>query len=823
MRAGSSLFLIVALNILAALTLASLVPAICAGAPQGASLAIAVLNEAEYPVCHFSMICSGATKVEVGQLRDQNHQASECDALYTNTDNLYHEARYDEALQEGIKSLLCYQEAQNQVGEGLAYISIAAAYERKGQYGQAIENFQKGLAVAKANQNPDGESAALNGLAVVYTDQARYDKALNMLQQALAIKQKAGDQEETATILSNIGIVYREKQSFPEALQYHQQALTIYQAIGNKKGIADSLQNLGMVYHYQLRYPEALKAFDDALNIYTELKDSSDQANTLIGLGLNSAEQKRFKEALDYFKQGSEIMHAIGDHAGEAQALSSMGGILADEGQSQEAITTYLQALDALDEIRQVNGSIEGQASYIAQYASVYRDTIRVLLKVGRQMEAFDVTERGRARTFLDSLATGHVQLTDAEQVQLVKQGSVLSLTQVQLLLDDQTTLVSYWVLGGLGSLAFIITRDSFTMIKLPMATADNLVREIVAIKPAFGDANVAHPQPLQDLSEWLIKPIAGYLTTRRVGIIPHQMLHYVPFSALTVGDKYFSEEYQLFWLPSASVLPFIQKNSSKSNPTTQGAIIFGDPTSDESQLTPLPQAAIEAQDISTLLKVQTVYLAEKASESRLQSAAGDAGIIHLAAHADYNIRNPLYSVIYLAPGGGQDGKLEVHEIYGLALKNAQLVVLSACETNTPLLVDWKNQAVSPGDELVGFTRAFFYAGAPTVITSLWTVADKQTRELMVAFYNYWQNGMDKAVAFQQAQADVRSQYPSPYYWASFVLNGDPGGKFIPAKQQPLTTQTSKTNIKPICSTWVLALVVTLLAVFRALLGRSRR
>ena len=118
------------------------------------------------------------------------------------------------------------------------------------------------------------------------------------------------------------------------------------------------------------------------------------------------------------------------------------------------------------------------------------------------------------------------------------------------------------------------------------------------------------------------------------------------------------------------------------------------------------------------------------------------------------------------------DGRLETLEIFGLPLKGNDLVVLSACQTNVG--------ALSRGDEVVGLTRAFFFAGSPTVISSLWSVDDAATEALMVSFYTHWlQDGMTKAAALQAAQADVRNAqgggWVSPFYWAGFILNGYPG------------------------------------------------
>jgi CHAT domain-containing protein len=120
-----------------------------------------------------------------------------------------------------------------------------------------------------------------------------------------------------------------------------------------------------------------------------------------------------------------------------------------------------------------------------------------------------------------------------------------------------------------------------------------------------------------------------------------------------------------------------------------------------------------------------------------------------------------------LAPDETHDGSLTVQDVYGLDLARADLVVLSACETQLG--------AQSRGDELVGLTRAFVYAGAPTVIASLWSVNDQATAVLMAAFYRHLREGRSKAQALQAAQSETRALYPHPYYWAAFVLTGDPG------------------------------------------------
>jgi len=119
-------------------------------------------------------------------------------------------------------------------------------------------------------------------------------------------------------------------------------------------------------------------------------------------------------------------------------------------------------------------------------------------------------------------------------------------------------------------------------------------------------------------------------------------------------------------------------------------------------------------------------------------------------------------------------------------------VVLSACQTNLGDL--------SEGDELLGLTRAFFFAGTPTVVASLWNVEDESTALLMERFYTHLRGGMGKAEALRQTQLEVREQYPNPYYWAGFVLTGDPGevtGKVAVRDTTPTVAATGGVTPEP--------------------------
>jgi CHAT domain-containing protein len=276
-----------------------------------------------------------------------------------------------------------------------------------------------------------------------------------------------------------------------------------------------------------------------------------------------------------------------------------------------------------------------------------------------------------------------------------------------------------------------------------------------------FRDLSDPNPAELAQLSAWLVSPVRERLRTPVVGIIPSDVLHYVPFAALRDGDTYLGETHTLFHLPSASTLPYIAAKR-KAQPGELVALA-------QSQAAGLPSLRFadgEAQEVAALYGARAVT-GDAATESAFRSAAGGAGILHLAAHGELNSTAPLFSRIFLAPEGESDGSLTVQEVYSLDLRRADLVVLSACET---VLGEQ-----SRGDDIVGLNRAFIYAGAPTVVASLWSVNDLATSVLMTAFYRGLQGGLSKAEALQAAQAETRAVFPHPFYWAAFVLTGDDG------------------------------------------------
>jgi CHAT domain-containing protein len=166
------------------------------------------------------------------------------------------------------------------------------------------------------------------------------------------------------------------------------------------------------------------------------------------------------------------------------------------------------------------------------------------------------------------------------------------------------------------------------------------------------------------------------------------------------------------------------------------------------------------------------LYTGADATEEKLKGSRWLSGAhrLHFATHGIISEAQPELSALQLtrAEGSREDGLLQAYEIFNLRL-GADLVVLSACETALGKQLT--------GEGLMGLTRAFLYAGAHSVVVSLWPVADDSaTPDLMVSFYRRLDRSPDKSEALQAAKLELirKKQYAHPYYWAPFILVGEP-------------------------------------------------
>jgi CHAT domain-containing protein/tetratricopeptide (TPR) repeat protein len=482
--------------------------------------------------------------------------------------------------------------------------------------------------------------------------------------------------------------------------------------------------------------------------------------------------------------------------------LSDYGGLLEADKAYDQAIEAYGRALVIIESQRASINTEANKIGFIGDKQDVYAKLVTLLFNRGRFAEALEIVERSKSRALVDMLASKQrfgapvtergqggnfsealAEISQQDMAQREQSGqrvrsasagaaaaqaaparlpaelrglvSVKSLkpAEIQALLSPDESLLAYFA-HGKDMFVLLVQRDAITARKVESAELERDIRKLRAFISKELDV-----QPLlHSLYQRLIGPVADQLTTHRLTIVAHGPLHYLPFSALMVEDQYLVDRFVIRMLPSASVLQFLRPHGRADGAQS---LVLGNPDLHKEALD-LPGAQVEAESVAALLSRPTVLLRDKANKQAFTRLAPGARYVHVASHGEFDDRHPLQSSLLLSAPTLQEGRLTVSDMYELGL-DAELVTLSACETGLG--------SVASGDDVVGLTRGLLYAGASSVVTSLWKVDDDSTRELMTQMYrNLRTQSPDEAL--RGAQLETRKQFDHPYYWAPFYLTG---------------------------------------------------
>ncbi|MCC6458150.1 MAG: CHAT domain-containing protein [Caldilineaceae bacterium] len=351
----------------------------------------------------------------------------------------------------------------------------------------------------------------------------------------------------------------------------------------------------------------------------------------------------------------------------------------------------------------------------------------------------------------------------------LLAQAEPVSLADLQANLAPDQQAVAYFFAGD-EVLAFVVARDGAQVVRrlttVEAVTAAQAELRFQLGRAEMGNEYVARHRErltrgvqaaLGALYQQLVATLCELLVAPRILLIPYGGLHMLPFHALWDGERYWLEQVELSYVPSASIA-VRRRRELADRPLASFA---GFAPYDER----IPQAQAEIEAAATFFPLARTYHNDAASMTNVTDAASTSDVLHLATHGLFRPDNSFFSVLKLA-----DGWLDVREIYRLPLQ-ARLVVLSACESGVG--------EVRAGDEVVGLARGFLAAGTQSLIASLWNVHDRSAAELMAFFYRTLQgNGApeDQAVrpaaALRAAQLNALRRAEHPYFWAPFFAIG---------------------------------------------------
>jgi len=500
--------------------------------------------------------------------------------------------------------------------------------------------------------------------------------------------------------------------------------------------------------------------------------------------------------------------------------LHDRGLIALHDGDQKAAADYFRRAIRIIEAQRATIRTESSKIGFVGNKQAVYKDLTALLIDMGKYEEAFAIAERSKARALVDMLAarsdlgrgsgengnllSGMLREVDeleekaalnytrgavVESMNLTRSAELTlnkirekdpefsslvtvtppDLKKIQALLPKHETLLEYY--GDDKELfIFVVTQVSIKAYRFKAAGISDLVarfRNYIQTPPAkvrglkkIASAKSGGLEAGESLYNLLIKPVASEIRTKNLTIVPHGPLHYLPFNALSDGKRHMLERYRIRILPSAGVMEFLQKNASSH---TRSLLAFGNPDLGDPTFS-LPGAERESMAITRGVKGASLFTGKEATETALRTFSGEYRYIHFALHGTFDAGNPLGSGLLMAADDKNDGILTVGELYTLDIC-ADMVTLSACETALG--------KVSNGDDVVGFTRGFLYAGTRSIVSSLWKVDDRATSELMQQFYRELRQN-DKREALRKAQLHSKQNINKhPYYWAAFQLTGD--------------------------------------------------
>jgi CHAT domain-containing protein/tetratricopeptide (TPR) repeat protein len=338
------------------------------------------------------------------------------------------------------------------------------------------------------------------------------------------------------------------------------------------------------------------------------------------------------------------------------------------------------------------------------------------------------------------------------------------NLAEVSTSLGDDTTLVEYF-LSDEGLTAFVLARGHLHVVRTGVtrervealvARARFHLDRPDAVREAHGEAMQATllkaaMHALEDLHDAVVAPVRDRIATRRLLVVPHGVLHEVPFQALCRDGRSLLEDHEVVLVPSAAIWLHCRREAAVPS-GERGCAVLGVPD------VRAPLIADEVERVRGLHPGSEARLGAAADRRSLARLGRNARLVHLACHAAFREGEPLLSGLLLG-----DGWLTVPEIYEMRL-SADVLVLSGCATGRAF--------VSEGDDLFGLVRGFLHAGVRSLVASLWPVSDASAARFMEAFHLGLARGDAPSVALREAASTVRAHFPHPHDWAPFVLIG---------------------------------------------------
>jgi CHAT domain-containing protein len=700
-----------------------------------------------------------------------------------------------------------------------------------GNYQKTLEAYQRYIQLVRQDRDAVAEASALWNSAIALGYLGNFPGAVAAMETAVTLQLQRPEVEPANLYLAQLAELYLKTDAIDQAGRTYDRI--IKRSLDHPVWMLQGYEGLATAF----AAIKNLDAAQDVLTAMVDLADALRPGSRTIlkrdaldRLSLTYAWQGNYAKAI---ATQQTIAQVTGDPALISQDYLGAfylrsGKFKAAETALKQAIALYTRSRESLSEqssnLSPNNFDTDLRGNFDLANTS-YRNLEAALVAQNRLGEALEIAEEGRAKAHLALLAqrlgvTPDVQANQPsitlERIKQVAKVQNTTLVEYSILYSDITglrqsgspfrygtaqptpTTLHIWVVQPNGAVTLRTVDLRQALKDQPLEQLVRTTRQSLGVRgrsaalpirtpdePIATAANPSAPPP-DRLYELLIAPIADLLPTdpsQSVTIIPQDELFLVSFAAIQQPNRgYLIEHHTLLTAPSIQILELthsLKTQRRTGQPATGGqpptatpnALVVGNPqmpslrldlNQPPQPLTPLTGAKAEAEAIAQLLNVAPLS-GGQASETVVKAQLSQARVIHFATHGILDNLQGLQSALAFAPSDRDDGFLTAKELLKYKL-TADLVVLSACDTGRGSI---------SGDGVLGLSRSFISAGAPSLVVSLWAIPDAATATLMTHFYKNLQTQPNKAIALRQAMLATMQAYPDPLHWAAFTLMGE--------------------------------------------------
>lgn len=711
--------------------------------------------------------------------------------------------QHEKAIDQYTAALAIFRDLKNRRAEGIALSSIGLAHLRLKRFDKALEFFEQALAISREVKSRTDQATCLTNIGVAHRQLGAHEKALGHFQAALSIRREVRDRQGEGRTLVAVGIAHRQLARYPDALGTQAQALAIAREVKDPEAHATALQEL-TVTHKAMGQPGVASFFGkQSVNVFQEIRENIRGLNPEARKSFVASKASGYRMLADLLLEQGRLPEAqqVLDLAKEDEFRSHLLLDAADARQAPGRVTLTPREAELVARLESLSRSLAA----LGQEREAFRTKKEPTPGDAQQLAAVEarlVEERGAFADFVASLAKSFPASGGAAD-------RLEDIPEARELAGQLRTLGS----GAVG-LYTLVARDRYrVMLVTPEGRRlrehaiprEELAKQVLNLREALQDpARDPRPQA-RALYRVLLGPIEADLAAAGAATLLWSLdgvLRYVPIAALHDGERYLVERYRTVSMTTA------QTGRLTDRPARQWtAWGFG-----TSMATPgfkaLPGVRDELRAIvRTLDGPRGVLPGEAMLDGAFTREALLAAlkrrrrpVVHIASHFEFRPGAPAESFLVLGDGK----RLTLREVAQQPplFEGVDVLSLSACDT-----------AIASGEEggreVEGFAMLAQKQGAKAVLATLWSVEDQSTRHLMADFYRRHRDDptMSKAEALRQAQLSLlqgkerasptlalrsaspvpregdpsgalarepSAPYAHPYYWAPFVLIGNP-------------------------------------------------